>query len=97
MTLSKLPRLAGLCLLLPMLSLASGCATSGGYPPLADLKAVTEAKPVPGDEIATDPVAEAHYNASVESWGDRGHSAGVRLCRFFAETGMEMAGFRCPD
>jgi hypothetical protein len=49
---------------------------------------VTEAKPVPGDEIATDPVAEATYNARVESWGDRLRSAGVRLCKFFDETGM---------
>jgi hypothetical protein len=55
---------------------------------------VTEPKPVPGDEIATDPVAEAHYNAAVESWGDRLHSAGARLCRFFDRTGMK--GLRCP-
>ena len=66
-----------------MLLLASGCGASGGYPPLADLTAVTEHKPVPGDEIATDPVAEAHYNAEVESWGDRLGAAGARLCRFF--------------
>jgi hypothetical protein len=58
---------------------------------------VTEPKPVPSDEIATDPVAEAHYNASVESWGDRLRSAGVRLCKFFDETGMSMQGFRCPE
>jgi hypothetical protein len=55
---------------------------------------VTEAKPLPGDEIATDPVAEAHYNASVESWGERLRSAGVRLCRFFDATGMK--GLDCP-
>lgn len=78
-----------------MLLLASGCATSGGYPPLADLKAVTEAKPVPGDEIATDPVAEAHYNADVESWGDRLSAAGARLCRFFEAVKMPGLG-GCP-
>jgi hypothetical protein len=55
---------------------------------------VTEPKPVPGDEIATDPQAEAKYNASVESWGDRLRSAGVRLCKFFDETGMP--DLNCP-
>lgn len=79
----------------PMLLLASGCGASGGYPPLADLQAVTEAKPVPTDEIATSAQAEADYNASVESWGDRLSSAGGRLCRFFKETGMQ--GLDCPE
>lgn len=68
--------------------LASGCAASGGFPPLADLRAVTEAKPIPTDAIASDPVAEAEYNAAVEGWGDRLHSAGLRLCRFYQRTGM---------
>jgi hypothetical protein len=58
------------------------------------MKAVTEAKPIPGDDIATDPVAEAHYNAAVESWGDRLQAAGARLCRFYARTGMK--GLVCP-
>lgn len=49
---------------------------------------------MPGDEIATDPAAEAHYNAAVESWGERLSSAGGRLCRFFARTGMKR--LRCP-
>lgn len=80
------------CLLPPMFLLASACAGSGAYPPLADLRAVTEAKPVPGDEIATDPVAEAHYNAAVESWGERLHSAGLRLCRFYRR--MKMPNLR---
>lgn len=83
------------CLLLPALLLASGCARSGGFPPLAEVTAVTEAKPVPGDEIATDPLAEAHYNAAVESWGDRLHSAGLRLCSFYRRMGMPGLG-RCP-
>lgn len=83
--------------LLPMLLLASACAGTGGYPPLADVKAVTESKPVPTDEIATDPQAEANYNVDVESWGDRLRSAGLRLCEFFEETGMPMKGFDCPD
>lgn len=92
---STLRRRAARSALLPALLLASGCASSGGYPPLADLKAATEAKPLPDDAIATDPVAEAHYNASVESWGDRLHSAGARLCRFFSRTDMPGVDF-CP-
>ena len=87
-------RVVGLALL-PMLLLASGCGTSAGFPPLADVTAATERKPVPDDAIATDPVAEAHYNASVESWGDRIGSAGARLCRFFLA--MKMPGLKaCP-
>ena len=87
---------AALSALLLMLLLASGCATSAGFPPLADLQATTEAKPVPGDEIATDPVAEAHYNAALESWGDRLGAAGGRLCRFFL--GVKMPGLaKCPN
>lgn len=55
---------------------------------------MTEAKPQPTDAIATDPLAEAHYNAAVESWGDRLWSAGGRLCRYFARAGMK--GLDCP-
>lgn len=93
---STLRRLAALSALPPMLLLASGCLTSGGFPPLADVKAATEAKPVPDDAIATDPVAEAHYNADVESWGDRLSAAGGRLCRFFEA--IKMPGLTgCPQ
>ncbi|MDE1917650.1 MAG: hypothetical protein KGJ57_18275 [Sphingomonadales bacterium] len=54
-----------------------------------------EAKPVPGDDIATDDVAFEHYNASVESWGDRLHAAGARLCRFYLA--LKMPGLTsCP-
>lgn len=93
--LSTLRRKAALSALLLTLCLASGCAGAGTFPPVADLKAATEAKPVPGDEIATDPAAEARYNAAVESWGDRLRSAGVRLCHFFDATGMK--GLECRE
>ena len=76
-----------------MLLLASACATSDGYPPPAELQAVTEAKPIPDDAIASDPLAEAHYNAALESWGERISAAGGRLCRFFVRTGMKLD---CP-
>lgn len=55
---------------------------------------MTEAKPQPSDAIATDPDADAHYNAALEGWGDRISSAGARLCRFFDRTGMK--GLDCP-
>lgn len=86
----KVARLA----LLPTLLLASACGNLAGAPPRADLQALVEPKPIPGDEIATDPVAEAHYNAAIESWGDRLSSAGIRLCRFFAKQGVEV---ECPE
>lgn len=44
---------------------------------------------MPTAEIVTDPVASALYNARIEAWGDRLHSAGVRLCRYFKATGMK--------
>lgn len=90
----SMPRRAARSALLPMLLLASGCGGAAGLPPLADLQAASETKPVPGDEIASDPQAEAHYNAQVEGWGDRVSSAGARLCRFFAARGM--TGLNCP-
>lgn len=72
---------------LAMLLLASGCATSVVIPPpVADLSAAVEAKPVPGDDIATSDQANADFNASIESWGDRIYSAGGRLCRWSEKT-----------
>jgi hypothetical protein len=63
--------------------LASACTTPGAIPPPADdLKAVTEAKPVPSDDIATSQKAADQYSADVESWGDRISAAGGRLCRW---------------
>lgn len=91
---STLPRLAARLALLPVLLLASACASTVALPPRADLIAVIEAKPVPDDAIATDPVAEAHYNASVEAWGDRVQAAGARLCRFFQR--RRMMDLYCP-
>lgn len=89
----KALRLAVWFLLLPALLIVSGCGSSAGFPPLADLNAVTSAKPVPGDDIVTDPVADAKYNAALETWGDKKHSAGIRLCKFFKTLGMAVD---CP-
>lgn len=90
----RLRRRAARLALLPMLLLASACGGLGGSPPRADLAAVTEAKPRPDDAIASDPLAEAHYNAAVESWGERLFLAGARLCRFHQRQGMK--GLDCP-
>ena len=72
-----------LLLLLAMPLLASACASSGAIPPpVPDLQAVVEPKPVPSDDIATSDQANADYNAAIEAWGDRISSAGARLCRW---------------
>lgn len=81
--------------LLPTLLLVSACGGLAGSPPRADLKALTEQKPAPTDDIATDPAAEARYNVAVETWGDRLSSAGARLCRFFAAQGAK--DLDCPE
>lgn len=84
--------------LLPVLAmpwLASGCATSGAiHPPVDDLKAAVEPKPVPSDDIATSDQANADYNAAIEAWGDRISSAGGRLCRWSERTYKIKIG--CP-
>ena len=85
--------------LLPLLLLttASGCGAQGslkaGYPPRADLEAVTEAKPQPSPDIVTSAQAAEAYNAAVEGWGDRVSKAGGRLCRFHQSLGMKVS---CP-
>lgn len=68
---------------------AAGCSTTGSYPPKADIAAITEAKPVPPVTILTDPAASELHASRVEAWGDRLSSAGQRLCKFFARTGMD--------
>jgi hypothetical protein len=72
----------------------AACATTGAYPPSADIASVTEAKPRPPAEILTDPAANDRYNSAIEARGDRLYAAGARLCRFFARTGM--SGLTCP-
>jgi len=79
---SPLSRISRL-LLLPALAGASNCAGPAAiHPPVADLRAVVETKPIPGDEIATSQRAYDQYQASVEGWGDRISAAGARLCRW---------------
>lgn len=82
-------------LLLASPLVASGCAPHASrFPPSADIQAATERKPQPTAEIVRSAKAEAEYNASVESWGDRLHAAGSRLCRYFRDTGMTI---ECPS
>ena len=77
------------------LLLASACTTPGAiHPPVADLKAAIEPKPVPGDEIATSQKAADDYSASVEGWGDRVSAAAARICRWSERVYMVKVG--CP-
>lgn len=72
----------------------TACATKPApMPPRADLIALVEPKPKPTAVILTDPAASDRYNSAVESWGERLSSAGLRLCRYFAATGMDVD---CP-
>lgn len=70
--------------------ITNGCTTTGAEPPRADIIALTEAKPVPPPEILTDPAASDRHNNAIESYADRLHSAGMRLCRYFERTGMDI-------
>jgi hypothetical protein len=63
-------------------------------PPVADLRAATEPKPAPGEDIVTSAQAAADYDAAVESWGDRLSLAGARLCRWAVRMGQK--GLECP-
>lgn len=80
---------------LALLTLAACATTPAPYPPRADVQALAEHKPKPSAAILTDPAASDRYNSAVEGWGDRLHSAGKRLCRYFAATGMK--GLDCGD
>jgi hypothetical protein len=67
----------------PSLLLLSGCQTPESiHPPVADLQAAVEPKPVPSDDIATSQKAADDFSASIEAWGDRISAAGGRICRW---------------
>jgi hypothetical protein len=70
------------------------CKTTGGFPDPKDVAAATEVKPQPGDDILRDPAAGDRYDSAIEGWGDRVRAAGMRLCRFYARTGMPTV--HCP-
>lgn len=81
--------------LLASLFLAAACTTPvGTVPPADDLKAVTEPKPVPTDDIATSQKAADQFSADIEAWGDRISSAGARICRWAETVGKR--SFECP-
>lgn len=71
----------------------AACKTTSAYPSRQDLVEVTEAKPMPGADILTDPAAGDRYDSAIEGWGDRLAAAGGRLCRHFSRTGMKVV---CP-
>jgi hypothetical protein len=79
-----------------MLLAVSDCTASGVHPlPAADLAAVTEAKPVPSDDIVTSQKAADQFSADIEAWGDRVSAAGGRLCRYTERTTGKLP-FACP-
>ena len=89
------PRLTRLSPLLASFLAVAACTTPGGIiPPADDLKAVTEAKPVPTDDIATSQKAADQFSADLEAWGDRISSAGGRICRWAETVGKHSLG--CP-
>lgn len=59
-------------------------------PPAIDIEAATEPKPLPPIEIATDPDAAVAYDEAIESWGERLRTAGVRLCLWFVDNGVDV-------
>jgi hypothetical protein len=64
---------------------------SVAFPSAADL--AVEAKPVPSIDILTSERAAAEYDASIESWGDRGWRQVARICRWARGMGMQVD---CP-
>lgn len=87
-------RLVGVFLVL----LVSGCANTVVvrkpiYPPVADMQAAVEAKPVPTADILVSETAAAKYDADVELWGDRLRDAGLRICNWAKDNGMKIV---CP-
>lgn len=71
------------------LLLLSACATKPqAYPPRTDIIAATAPKPKPSAAILTDPAESDRHSARIEAWGEGVRAAGVRLCKFFAATGM---------
>lgn len=78
-----------------MLLLAVACERPANIPPpVPDLKAVVEPKPIPSEDIATSQKAADQYSADIEGWGDRISSAGARLCRWSEATYKVKIG--CP-
>lgn len=79
---------------------ASACAGKERLQPIfpssADLKAVTEQKPVATPEIVTSAQAAAEYDIAVEAWGERVSRAGGRICRWAVNNGMKLP-WECPD
>ena len=87
-------------LMLPALLLAvPACAPKERiqplFPPAADIRDATEAKPVAPVEIVTDAQAAARYDVEVESWGERVSRAGGRICRWAVANGAALP-FACP-
>lgn len=71
--------------------LASGCGGQAriqpAFPPAADVERLQQANPEPTLEIATDPAADAAFNAAIDAELVGKSDAGARLCQWFKERG----------
>lgn len=72
-------------------AIASACDKPGPIsaplPPAQDVEAATERKPVPTAAIVESEEASLDYDNAVEAWGERVHSAGLRVCRWLNQNG----------
>lgn len=77
-------------LVFALVMILTACATKpvAVYPPRTDVADVITPKPKPSADILVDPAASDRHNKNVESWGDKLHAAGTRLCRYFDSIGM---------
>lgn len=73
---------------LAALALAA-CSTPGAYPPAADVNALVVQRPKTPPEALIDPAADARHRSVDRKWSDDIAAAGMRICKFLADTGMK--------
>lgn len=94
----SLPRPTRCLMLLGLLSVAPGCAPAeriqAQFPPVEDIRAVTEPAPVPPLDILTSSHAASQYDDLKDKWSQGLLDAGRRLCQWTIDTG-NMLPFPC--
>lgn len=83
--------LLSLTLLLTVSACNSQVKIQPAFPPVADVNALQEKKPVPTPDILTSSKASSEYNAALEAWGDRLSAAGHRLCIWLKDRKMDVS------
>lgn len=57
----------------------------------ADIEAIAKPRPAPeSEDILDDATANAVHEAAKDSWADKVHSAGLRVCRYFERMGADV-------